>query len=240
MPFTELSPTIKTSGISISAKLPGVAAVTAWAISESRLLLASSLRDLSRDVTWLGPSIRCEPISGDDRVGHSSKATGAPPQSHGLPLWAFLNDKRGSLIFRLPSKGGVEIGEHRLRVLARRIDGERLLASPCGIGRERRALRGDAHRSARRWWRPRREVSQRRLGSALAGERGGVRDLELGKAVERVRVAWRPPATLLDDSLVRGVYFPRTAGQFRSTVTGGSLSVGTRALSRKRPPSALG
>lgn len=77
--------------------------------------------------------------------------------------------------------------------------------------------------AARRLWGPRREVSQRRLGSALAGwpgnavlhafsrsppsragvyarasaripvaERGGVRDLELGKAVERVRVAWRP------------------------------------------------
>src|SRR5207249_11983843 len=72
-------------------------------------------------------------------------------------------------------------------------------------------------------WGPRREVSQRRLGSALAGwpgnavlhafsrsppsragvyarasaripvaDRGGVRNLELGKAVERVRVAWRP------------------------------------------------
>src|SRR5580704_10444299 len=72
-------------------------------------------------------------------------------------------------------------------------------------------------------WGPRREGSQRRLGSALAGwpgnavlhafsrsppsragvyacastripvaERGGVRDLELGKAVEGVRVAWRP------------------------------------------------
>src|ERR1700730_8532684 len=72
-------------------------------------------------------------------------------------------------------------------------------------------------------WGTRREVSQRRMGSALAGwpgdavlhavsrsppsragvyarasaripvaERGGVRDLELGKAVERVRVAWRP------------------------------------------------
>src|SRR6202011_5614523 len=95
-------------------------------------------------------------------------------------------------------------------------------AGPCGTGRERRSLRGDARRSARRWG-PRREVSQRRLGSALAGwagnavlhavsrsppsragvyarasaqipvaERGGVRDLELGKAVERVRVAWRP------------------------------------------------
>jgi len=95
-------------------------------------------------------------------------------------------------------------------------------ASPCGIGRERRSLRGDARRSAR-LWRPHREVSQRRLGSALAGwpgnavlhacsrsapsraglyarasaripvaKRGGVRDLELGKAVEGVRVAWRP------------------------------------------------
>src|SRR5207244_6800766 len=88
-----------------------------------------------------------------------------------------------------------------------------------GIGRERRPPRGDARGSARRWWGPRREVSQRRLGSALAGwpgnavlhafarsppsragvyarasaripvaDRGGVRDLELGKAVERVRV----------------------------------------------------
>src|SRR6266513_230429 len=96
-------------------------------------------------------------------------------------------------------------------------------AGPCGIGRERRSLRGDARRSARRLWGPRREVSPRRLGSALAGwpgnavlhafsrsppsragvyarasaripvaERGGVRDLELGKAVERVRVDWRP------------------------------------------------
>src|SRR6202043_3355577 len=96
-------------------------------------------------------------------------------------------------------------------------------AGPCGISRERRSLRGDARRSARRLWGPRREVSQRRLGSALAGwpgnavlhafsrsppsragvyarasaripvaERGGVRDLELGKALERVRVAQRP------------------------------------------------
>src|ERR1700682_2505238 len=96
-------------------------------------------------------------------------------------------------------------------------------AGPCGIGRERRSLRGDARRSARRWWGPGREVSQRRLGSALAGwpgnavlhalsrsppsragvyarasarspvaEGGGVWDLELGKAVERVRVACRP------------------------------------------------
>ena len=48
------------------------------------------------------------------------------------------------------------------------------------------------------------------------------------------------PATLLADSLVRGVYFPRTAGQFRRTVTGESLSVGTRALTRKRSPFALG
>src|SRR6202041_3093721 len=95
-------------------------------------------------------------------------------------------------------------------------------ASSCGIGRERRSLRGDARGSARRWWRPGREVSQRRLGSALAGwggnallhafsrsppsragvyarasaripvaERGGIRALELGKAVERVRVDWR-------------------------------------------------
>src|SRR5438876_1565805 len=101
-------------------------------------------------------------------------------------------------------------------------------AGPCGIGRERRSLRGDARRSPRRLWGPRREVSQRRLGSALAGwpgnavlhafsrsppsragvyarasaripvaERSGVRDLELGKAVERLRVAWRPPATIL-------------------------------------------
>src|SRR2546425_304861 len=96
-------------------------------------------------------------------------------------------------------------------------------AGPCGIGRERRSLRGDARGSARRLWGPRREVSQRRVGSALAGwpgnavlhafsrsppsragvyarasaripvaDRGDVRDLELGKAVERVRVAWRP------------------------------------------------
>src|ERR1700681_174823 len=77
-------------------------------------------------------------------------------------------------------------------------------------------------------WGPRREVSQRRLGYALAGwpgnavlhacsrstpsragvyacastripvaERGGVRDLELGQAVERVRVAQRPRAAIL-------------------------------------------
>src|SRR6266404_6139262 len=96
-------------------------------------------------------------------------------------------------------------------------------AGPSGIGRERRSLRGDARRSARRLWGPRREVSQRRLGPALAGwprnavlhafsrsppswagvyarastripvaERGGARDLELGKAVERVWGAWRP------------------------------------------------
>src|SRR5262249_32660829 len=88
-------------------------------------------------------------------------------------------------------------------------------AGPRGIGRERRSLRGDARRSARRWWGPRREVSQGRLGSALArwpgnvvlhafsrsppsragvyarasaripvAEGGGVRDLELGKAME--------------------------------------------------------
>src|SRR2546429_90043 len=94
-------------------------------------------------------------------------------------------------------------------------------ANPRGIGRERRSLRGDALRSARRFWRPHREVSQRRLGSALAGWPGNVvlhafsrsppsragvyarasaripvaervQDLELGKAVERVRVTWRP------------------------------------------------
>ena len=96
-------------------------------------------------------------------------------------------------------------------------------AGPCGIGRECGSLRGDARRRAGRWRGPRREVSQRRLGSALAGwsgnavlhacsrsppsragvyagastripvaERGGVRDLELGKAVERVRVVRRP------------------------------------------------
>src|SRR5437762_9383412 len=92
-------------------------------------------------------------------------------------------------------------------------------AGPRGIGRERRSLRGDARGSARRWWGPRREVSQRRLGSAVAGwrrnavlhafarsppsrageyarasaripiaDRGGIRDVLLGKAVERVRV----------------------------------------------------
>src|SRR5207245_11084902 len=95
-------------------------------------------------------------------------------------------------------------------------------AGPCGIGGERRSLHGDGRGSARRWWRPRREVSQRRLGPALAGwrgnavlhafsrspppragvharasaripvaDRGDSRDLELGKAVERMRVAWR-------------------------------------------------
>jgi len=42
-------------------------------------------------------------------------------------------------------------------------------AGPRRISRERRSLRGDAGGSARRSWRPRREVSQRRLGSALAG-----------------------------------------------------------------------
>src|SRR5881409_1709837 len=45
-------------------------------------------------------------------------------------------------------------------------------AGPRGIGRERRSLRGDARGSARRWWGSRREVSERRLGSALAGWRG--------------------------------------------------------------------
>src|SRR3977135_1094448 len=94
-------------------------------------------------------------------------------------------------------------------------------AGPCGVGRERRSLRGDARRSAGRWS-SRREVSPRRLGAALAGwpgnvvlhafsrsppsraglyarasaripvaERGGARDLELGKALERVWGAWR-------------------------------------------------
>src|SRR5437867_5917166 len=42
-------------------------------------------------------------------------------------------------------------------------------AGPCGIGGERRSLRGDAGGSARRWGQPCPEVSQRRLGSALAG-----------------------------------------------------------------------
>jgi hypothetical protein len=48
------------------------------------------------------------------------------------------------------------------------------------------------------------------------------------------------PTTLPEDLLLRGVYFPRTAGQFRSTVTAESPSVGTRALTRKRSPFALG
>src|SRR5579863_1470274 len=90
-------------------------------------------------------------------------------------------------------------------------------AGPCGIGRERRALHRHAGRRARRQW-PSGTISQRRLGPTLAGwprnavlhafsrspsswagmyarastripvERGGGRDLELGKAVERVRV----------------------------------------------------
>ena len=76
------------------------------------------------------------------------------------------------------------------------------------------------------------------LGFPLPNE-VGVRDLELGKPAERVRVAGAP-TTLPEDLLLRGVYFPRTAGQFRSTVTGESLSVGTRALTRKRSPFALG
>src|SRR2546427_9090918 len=109
-------------------------------------------------------------------------------------------------------------------------------AGPCGIGRERRSLRGDARRSARRLWGPRREVSQRRLGSALAGwpgnavlhafprsppsragvyarasaripvaDRGGVRDLELGKAVERVRVASRNRLQFLRNRSSQGI-----------------------------------
>src|SRR5438094_7536710 len=109
-------------------------------------------------------------------------------------------------------------------------------AGPCGIGRERRSLRGDARRSARRLWGPRREVSQRRLGSALAGwpgnavlhafsrsppsragvyarasarisvaERGVVRNLELGKAVERVRGAWRPRLRFLRNRSSQGI-----------------------------------
>src|SRR5438094_6262070 len=109
-------------------------------------------------------------------------------------------------------------------------------AGPRGIGRERRSLRGDARGSARRWWGPRREVSQRRLGSALAGwrrnavlhafsrsppswagvyarasaripvaDRGGVRNLELGKAVERVRVAWRPRLRFLRNRSSQGI-----------------------------------
>src|SRR5208283_2880140 len=44
-------------------------------------------------------------------------------------------------------------------------------AGPRGTGRERRSLRGDAGRSPGRWG-PHREVSQRRLGPALAGWRG--------------------------------------------------------------------
>ena len=91
----------------------------------------------------------------------------------------------------------------------------------CGIGRERRPLRGDARGSPRRLG-PRREVSQRRLGSILAGwggnavlhafsrsapsraslyvgastwisvaGQGDLRDVGLGKAVERVRVTSR-------------------------------------------------
>ena len=116
-------------------------------------------------------------------------------------------------------------------------------ADPRGIGRERRSLRGDARRSARRWRGPRPEVSQRRLGSALAGrpgnavlhacsrsppsragvharasaripvaEQGGDRDLELGKAVERVRVAWRP-----------GLRFLRNRRRRALTTAGSSL-----------------
>ena len=92
-----------------------------------------------------------------------------------------------------------------------------------GINRERRSLRRDARGSARRRWRPRQKVSQRRLGAALASRPGNallhaysrsppsrtgvhagasagisaaaqdrVRNLELGKALERVRVCWRP------------------------------------------------
>src|SRR4029077_17181949 len=49
-------------------------------------------------------------------------------------------------------------------------------AGSCGTGRERRALRGDARTSAR---------------IRVAG-RGGVWPVELGKAVEGMRGAWRP------------------------------------------------
>src|SRR5258707_11814138 len=101
-----------------------------------------------------------------------------------------------------------------------------------GIGRERRSLRGDARRSARRCWRPRQELSQRRLGSALAGwpgnavlhgfsrsppsragvharasaripvaETRGLWHLELGKAMERVRLAQRPRPLFLTKRL---------------------------------------
>ena len=49
-------------------------------------------------------------------------------------------------------------------------------AGSCGTGRERRTLRGDARTSAR---------------IRVAG-RGGVWPVELGKAVEGMRGAWRP------------------------------------------------
>jgi uncharacterized damage-inducible protein DinB len=45
----------------------------------------------------------------------------------------------------------------------------RLQQARAGISQERRSLHGDARRSAQRSWGPRREVSQRRVGSALAG-----------------------------------------------------------------------
>ena len=101
-------------------------------------------------------------------------------------------------------------------------------AGACGIGGERRSLRRNARRSPRRFWNPRRGISQRWLGSAVASrpgnavlhacarsapsragvhagasawiplaERSGVRDLELGKAMERVRVTSGPWRRLL-------------------------------------------
>jgi len=143
-------------------------------------------------------------------------------------------------------------------------------AGPCGIGRERRSLRGDARRSARWLWGPRREVSQRRLGSALAGwpgnavlhaftrgppsragvyarasarisgaERGGVRDLELGKAVERVRVSWGSGRRFLRNrSRAQAAQFqrlpvPPAGARFKMGLENNRKSAAGRARKRK-------